>query len=55
MTDVINDPDTNTANWLGFNKLEKGAPLMDVLHGYIFYIVAVTAYNFILLAQQRQR
>lgn len=54
-TKPFNDPDTNNANWIGFNKLEKGAPLMDVLHGYIFYIVAVTAYNFILLQQQRQR
>lgn len=28
---------------------------MELLSGYIYYIVAVTAYNFVLLVQQRQR
>lgn len=53
--DTINDPETNDANWLGLNKLAKGDPLMNILHGYMLYIFVVTMYNFILLKQQRQR
>lgn len=52
---LINDPNNNTANWLGFNKLEEGQNLMDLLNGYITYIVALTVYNLILMHQQRKR
>lgn len=54
-TFVINDPTNNTANWIGFNKLVKGQTLMQLLENYIFYIVALTIYNVILLTQQRKR
>ncbi|XP_055299198.1 piezo-type mechanosensitive ion channel component isoform X29 [Sitodiplosis mosellana] len=54
-TIVVNDPNNNTANWVGFNKLVAGQTLMQLLSGYIVYIVALTAYNLILLYQQRKR
>lgn len=54
-TIVINDPTNNTANWIGFNKLVRGQTLMQLLENYIFYIVALTVYNVILLAQQKKR
>ena len=54
-TVVVNNPNNNTANWLGFSKLEDGQTLINLLHGYIMYIVALTAYNLILIHQQRKR
>lgn len=54
-TFVVNNPNNNTANWLGFNKLLEGQTLMQLLSEYIVYIVALTAYNMILLHQQRKR
>lgn len=54
-TVVVNNPNNNTANWLGFNKLVEGQTLMQLLSGYIVYIVALTAYNLILIHQQRKR
>lgn len=52
---VVNDPNNNTANWIGFDKLEPDQTLMQLLDDYIIYIVALTLYNIILLAQQRKR
>lgn len=54
-TIVVNDPTNNTANWIGFEKLVKGQTLMQLLEQYILYIVLLTVYNIILLAQQRKR
>ncbi|XP_031619369.1 piezo-type mechanosensitive ion channel component isoform X2 [Contarinia nasturtii] len=54
-TFVVNNPNNNTANWVGFNKLVHGQTLMQLLSGYIVYIVALTIYNLILLHQQRKR
>lgn len=54
-TIIINNSNNNTANWLGFNKLVANETLMDLLSGYIGYIVALTVYNLILLYQQRKR
>lgn len=54
-TIVVNNPNNNTANWLGFRKLEEGQTLINLLNGYIMYIVALTAYNLILIHQQRKR
>lgn len=53
--ETINNPTTNNANWLGFNKLIKDQTLIQLFHSYIFYIVIVTVYNVILMAQQRKR
>lgn len=52
---VINNPNNNTANWIGFNKLVKDQTLMQLLNDYIVYIVALTVFNLILLYQQRKR
>lgn len=54
-TTVHNNPNNNTANWVGFNKLLEGETLMHQLSDYIIYIVAVTIYNLILIHQQRKR
>lgn len=54
-TFIVNNPNNNTANWVGFNKLTQGQNLMQLLSGYIVYIVALTIYNLILLNQQRKR
>lgn len=51
----MNNPNNNTANWLGFNKLVEGQTLIQLLSGYIVYIVTLTIYNLILLHQQRKR
>lgn len=54
-TVVVNNPNNNTANWIGFYKLVDNDTLMDLLSGYIVYIVALTGYNLILMHQQRKR
>lgn len=53
--ETINDPNTNNANWLGFNKLVDDQTLMQLFDSYINYIIIVTIYNVILMAQQRKR
>lgn len=52
---TVNNPNNNTANWLGFNKLVDGQTLMQLLSGYIVYIVALSVFNLILMHQQRKR
>lgn len=52
---MANNPNNNTANWIGFYKLVDDETLMDMLSRYIVYIVALTGYNLILLHQQRKR
>lgn len=54
-TFVVNNPNNNTANWIGFHKLVSGQTLMDLLSNYIIFIVGLTFYNIILLMQQRKR
>lgn len=52
---TTNNPNNNTANWLGFNKVIEGQTLTQLLSGYIVYIVALSAFNLILMHQQRKR